>query len=142
MASIHTYLTFNGDCEAAFNFYKAVFGGEFEYFGRFSDMPPSEDYVVPKADKNKIMHVALKIGSSLLMASDIGCNDETEFKAGNNFSVAYTADTKEDADKIFNALSVGGKITMPIQNTFWGDYFGMLTDKFGINWMVSFALTT
>lgn len=138
MATTNTYLNFNGNCEEAFNFYKSVFGGEFNYIGRFGEMPESDDYKVSEADKNKIMHVSLPIGSSILMGSDCGGDWAPVFKQGNNFSVSVTADSKEEANKLFNALSNGGQITMPLESTFWGDYFGMLTDKFGINWMMSF----
>ncbi len=138
MATTNTYLTFNGNCEEAFNFYKSVFGGEFSYIGRFGEMPESDDYKVSEADKNKIMHVSLSIGSSILMGSDTGGEWAPNYKQGNNFSISISADSKAEADKIFNALSKDGQVTMPMDNTFWGDYFGMLTDKFGINWMMSF----
>lgn len=138
MATANTYLNFNGNCEEAFNFYKSVFGGEFSYIGRFSEMPDSEEYKVPEADKNKIMHVGLPIGTTTLMGSDTGGEWAPSFVQGNNFSISITADSKQEADKLFHALVEGGKITMPLDKTFWGDYFGMLTDKFGINWMVSF----
>ncbi|TZF83820.1 VOC family protein [Pedobacter sp. BS3] len=138
MATTNTYLNFNGNCEEAFNFYKSVFGGEFSYIGRFGEMPESGEYKVPEADRNKIMHVGLPIGTSMLMGSDYGCEWAPNFKQGNNFSISVSADSKEEADRIFNALAAGGQVTMPMNNTFWGDYFGMLTDKFGINWMMSF----
>jgi PhnB protein len=138
MATTNTYLNFNGDCEAAFNHYKSVFGGEFAYMGRFGDMPASEDYQVPEGDKTKVMHVSLPIGKSVLMGSDNGEQYEAGFVKGNNFSVSVTADSKEEADRIFNALSEGGQVSMPLGDTFWGDYFGMLVDKFGIHWMMSY----
>lgn len=138
MATTNTYLNFNGNCEEAFNFYKSVFGGEFTYLGRFGDMPESEEYKVPETEKNKIMHVGLPIGTSILMGSDTGGEWAPSFVQGNNFSVSITAFNKQEADTLFIKLSIGGHITMPLDNTFWGDYFGMLTDKFGINWMVSF----
>ena len=138
MATTNTYLTFNGNCEEAFNFYKSVFGGDFSYIGRFGEMPESDDYKVSEADKNKIMHVSLSIGSSILMGSDTGGEWAPNYKQGNNFSISISADSKAEADRIFNALSKDGQVTMPMENTFWGDYFGMLTDKFGINWMMSF----
>lgn len=138
MATTNTYLNFNGNCEAAFNFYKSVFGGVFTYMSRFGEMPETEAYKVPEADKNKIMHVSLPIGISILMGSDTGGDWAPTFKQGNNFSISISADSKEEADSIFNALSAGGQITMPLANTFWGDYFGMLTDQFGINWMMSY----
>ena len=139
METTNTYLNFNGNCEEAFNFYKSVFGGEFSYFSRFDEMPESEEYKVPEADKNKIMHVGLPIGTSNLMGSDVGCEWASSFVQGNNFSISITADSKVEANNLFKNLAKGGKITMPLENTFWGDYFGMLTDKYGVNWMVSFT---
>jgi len=139
MATTNTYLNFNGNCEEAFNFYKSVFGGEFGFLGRFSEMPKSKDYKIPNSDLNKIMHVSLPIGNSILMGSDTGGDWAPTFIKGNNFSVSVTAESKTEANKLFSALSEGGQITMPLENTFWGDYFGMLTDRFGINWMVSYG---
>ncbi|RQO30825.1 VOC family protein [Taibaiella sp. KBW10] len=138
MATTNTYLNFNGNCEEAFNFYKSVFGGDFTYIGRFGDMPESEDYKVPENDKQKVMHVSLPIGKSILMGSDNGEQYEATFVKGNNFSVSITADSKEEADQLFKALSDGAQITMPMSDTFWGDYFGMLQDQFGIQWMMSY----
>lgn len=138
MATTNTYLNFNGNCEEAFNFYKSVFGGEFTYIGRFGEMPPSEEFPVSEADKNKVMHVSLPTGSSVLMGSDNGEQYESSFVNGNNFSVSINADSKEEADKLYNGLSAGGQATMPMSDTFWGAYFGMFTDKFGINWMVNY----
>lgn len=120
MATTNTYLNFNGDCEQAFNFYKNVFGGEFTYIGRFGEMPPSDDYTVPEGDKNKVMHVSLPIGKSVLMGSDTGGDWAPSFVQGNNFAVSVTADSKDEADTIFNALAEGGQITMPLDNTFLG----------------------
>ncbi|WP_395091355.1 VOC family protein [Vaginella massiliensis] len=133
MATTNIYLNFDVNCEEAFNFYKSVFGGEFNYIGRFGDMPESDEYKVAETDKNKIIHVSFSMGSSVLMGSDCGGDWSPTFKQGNNFSLAITADSKEEANAIFNALAVGGIITMPQDETFWGDYFGMLIDKFGIN---------
>lgn len=141
MAIVNIYLNFNGDCEQAFDFYKSVFGGEFSYVGRFKDMPPSEDVgkQVPEEMANRIMHISLPISKETsLMGSDTGGEWAASFKQGNNFSISINADSKDDADRIFNALAAGGQVTMPLANTFWGDYFGMLTDKFGINWMMSY----
>lgn len=141
MASVNVYLTFNGNCEEAFNFYKSVFGGEFPYIGRFADMPPSDDpnQRVPEEHANRIMHVSLPISrETMIMGSDTGGEWASSFKQGNNFSISVNADSKEEADRIFNGLSAGGQVTMPMNNTFWGDYFGMLVDKFGIAWMISF----
>lgn len=137
MAGIYPYLTFNGNCEEVFDFYKSVFGGEFSYVGRFKDMPPGK-YEVPEAQKEKIMHVSLPIGKeTVLMGSDSSKAFGRAVKPGDNFSLSYNADSKEDADKLFAALVEGGNLTMPMASTFWGSYFGMLVDKFGIQWMVS-----
>jgi PhnB protein len=138
MATVNTYLNFNGNCEEAFNFYKSVFGGEFSSFSRFGEMPESEEFKVPEADKNKVMHVGLPIGNTALMGSDTGEEWAHAFVQGNNFSVSVSADSKQETEKIFNALADGGVITMPLNDTFWGDYFGMITDKFGINWMIGY----
>jgi PhnB protein len=138
MATTNTYLVFNGNCEDAFNYYKSIFGVEFGYFGRFGEMAESEGYKVSDAFKNQVMHVSLQIGNSILMGSDCGEEQASFFVQGNNFSVSITADSKEEAEKLFNGLAEGGTITMPLNTTFWGDYFGMLTDKFGVNWMVAF----
>jgi len=138
MATTNTYLNFNGNCEEAFDFYKSVFRGDFGFIGRMSDMPESDDFKIPEEDKNKIMHVSLPIGNSVLMGCDTSGGWGPTFVQGNNFSVSITPDSKDEADTLFNALSEDGKITTPIHNTFWGAYFGMLTDKFGVNWMVNF----
>lgn len=140
MASVHTYLTFNGNCEAAFNFYKSVFGGEFEYIGKFKDMPPAEGQPpVSEADADKIMHVSLPIGNgSMLFGSDTSEGFGGNVTFGNNFSLSINAENKDEADKLFNGLSSGGYIKMPMADTFWGAYFGMFVDKFGINWMVNY----
>lgn len=140
MASINPYLTFNGNCEEAFNFYKSVFGGEFPYIGRFKDMPPQEGMPpMPAEAGEKIIHVSLMISKeTALMGSDTGGEWSKGFTKGNNFSISINADSKAEADKLFNGLSAGGQVTMPMSKTFWGSYFGMFTDKFGIQWMVSF----
>ena len=139
MASVNIYLNYNGNCEEAFNFYKSVFGGDFTYVGRFGEMPQDGGKPIPESDKNKIMHISLPIGEhSVLMGSDTGGEWAPDFKQGNNFSISINAQSKDEADRIFNAISSGGHVTMPLANTFWGDYFGMCADKFGINWMMSY----
>lgn len=142
MITINTYLRFNGNCEAAFEFYKKVFGGEFEHLGRFSEMPPMKGMpAIPEADKNKVMHVTLPIGGeTILMGSDTMAPYNADFKAGNNFSISIHTDTKEEADRLFAALSDHGKIVMPMNQTFWNSYFGMCIDQFGISWMVNMNL--
>lgn len=140
MAVANVYLIFNGNCEDAFNFYRSVLGGEFTYMGRFKEMPPMEgSRSMPEADANKIMHVSLPISKeTTLMGSDTGGEWASDFRQGNNFSISLTAASKDEADKLFNGLSGGGMVKMPMNQTFWGDYFGMFEDKFGVNWMISF----
>jgi PhnB protein len=140
MATVNIYLTFNGNCEEAFKFYQSVFGGEFPYIGRFKDMPAGEEIKFDPDEANRIMHVSLLISKeTMLMGCDTGGEWASGYLQGNNFSISITADTKEEAEKLFNGLSDGGKVTMPLNKTFWADYFGVLTDKFGISWMVSFS---
>ncbi len=141
MATVNVYLSFNGTCETAFNFYKSVFGGEFNYIGRFKDMPSSEQSI-PDSEKDKIMHVGLPISKETML---LGCDmpeimTGQKFVVGNNFSICITATSEEESHRIFNALSVGGTVTMPLEKTFWSPLFGMLTDKFGISWMVDLEL--
>lgn len=139
--SINTYLSFNGNCEEAFNFYKSIIGGEFVFLGRFKDMPP--EIPVEEADKEKIMHVSLPIGpSSMLQGSDTGPNMGGTVQQGNNFSISILAETKAEADRLFSELSEGGETIYPMNETFWGSYFGHLKDKFGIRWMINFDLQT
>lgn len=142
MTTVNTYLTFNGNCEEAFSFYKSVFGGEFPYVGRFGEMPPQEGAPpIPDSEKNKIMHISLPISDeTVLMGSDTGGEWTANYKEGNNFSISINTDKIEEADRIFTELSNGGIVTMPMNKTFWGSYFGMFKDKFGINWMISVAL--
>mgnify|MGYP001569684060 CR=1 FL=1 len=137
MITINPYLNFNGNTEEAFNFYKSIFGGEFAMLQRFKDMPDAGN--ISESDGNKIMHVALPIGKgNILMATDALESLGQTLTTGNNFYISITTESKEEADKIYTALSEGGKIEMPLQKTFWGAYFGMFTDKFGIQWMVNY----
>ena len=141
--TINPYLTFNGNCEEAFMFYKSVFGGHFGYMGRFKEMPPMEGHPpMPESEKEKIMHVSLPISKeTILMGSDSSEAFGHATVVGNNFSISVSAASQAEADKLFHGLSSGGKVTMPIDKTFWGSYFGMLEDKFGIQWQVSFDAT-
>jgi len=143
MTKINTYLTFNGNCEEAFNFYKSVFGGEYLSINRFSEMPAQEGMPpLADSDKNKIMHVSLPISQeTVLMGSDATGQWAAHYKEGNNFNLSINTDSKKEANRIFAGLSADGKITMPMNDTFWGSYFGMFTDKFGINWMMSVELS-
>lgn len=138
MKTINPYLNFNGNTEEAFNFYKSVFGGEFAALIRFGEAPGCDGMPVAENEKGKIMHVALPIGDSILMAGDTLESMGQVTTDGNNFSISINANTKEEADKIFRGLSDGGTIEMPLADAFWGDYFGMLKDRFGVQWMVSF----
>ena len=138
MATINPYLNFMGNTEEAFNFYKSVFGGEFiGGINRFKDTPDGGK--MSAADQQKIMHVALPIGKgNILMGTDMLESFGHKLIAGNNFSISITADNKAEADKFYKELSIGGKVEMPIADSFWGSYFGMFSDKFGIQWMVSY----
>lgn len=140
MATVNVYLNFNGNCEEAFTFYKSVFGGEFSYMGRFKDMPPQEGMPSMTAEEGeKIMHVSLPVSKETsLSGSDTLGEGCASFEKGNNFSVSINTESEEEADRLFNGISAGGTVTMPMSKTFWGSYFGMFTDKFEINWMVSF----
>ena len=141
MTTVNVYITFDGNCEQAFKYYQSVFGGEFTFLGRFKDMPPMEGMppITGEAGE-KIMHVSLPISKeTILMGSDIGGDWGAKLKIGNNFSVSVSTDSKVEADRLFGELSAGAKVTMPMQSTFWGDYFGSCTDKFEINWMIGFA---
>lgn len=139
MTTVNVYLNFDGQCEEAFSFYKSVFGGEFSYIGRFNEMPQDENNKLSEADGNKIMHVSLPISAETnLFGSDTVGAWSPKLVQGNNYSISINASSKEEADRLFNGLSAGGQVTMPLENTFWGAYFGMFVDKFGINWMVNF----
>lgn len=138
--SVNPYLNFNGNTEEAFNFYKSVFGGDFIQVMRFKDIPGNEK--TPEIAKEKIMHIALKICDNvILMGTDAIESMGQNLKVGNNIHISLQTDSKDEADKLFNALSNGGKIENPIKDQFWGDYFGNFTDKFGIGWMISFSKT-
>jgi len=139
MTTLNTYLTFNGNCEEAFLFYKSVFGGEYAHIARFSEMPYNPDCVISEEDKNKIMHVSLPISKeTVLMGSDTSGEWASQFNQGNNFSISISVDSKDAADTFFNKLSKDGKVIMPMDKTFWGSYFGMFVDKYGIQWMVGY----
>ena len=136
MVSINSYINFNGTTEAAFNFYKAALGGEFTSLQRFKDTPEGDK--LNDTDKEKIMHVALPIGDTgLLMGTDAIESMGHKLIEGNNFSLSLNAGSDAEADELFSKLSAGGKVTLPMTRMFWGAYFGMFTDQFGIQWMVS-----
>jgi len=138
MAKFIPYLNFAGNTEDAFKFYKSVFGGEFKALVRFKDMP-IRGANISKSDENKIMHIALPVGKDdILMASDVLESFGHKLIQGNNSAISIFPDSKEEADRIYKALSAGGKIEMPIANQPWGDYYGGFTDKFGARWMVDY----
>lgn len=136
--ALNTYLTFDGNCREAFELYRSVFGGEFSVLQTFADGPP--DMPVAEADKNRVMHVSLLVGSSVLMGSDTTTASEPPLVAGNNFSIAIEGRSREHCDEVFAKLSEGGSVRMPLQETFWGAYYGLWTDRFGISWMVNYTL--
>jgi PhnB protein len=138
MALINPHINFNGNAEEAFNFYKSVFGGEFERIVRFKDISNAE-YPIPENEANKIMHIALSIGQNFLMGNDVpeimGRVNENE----NRSKISISAESREEAEKLFNGLSAGGNIEVPIEDSPWGSYFGMFRDKYGIEWMIDFV---
>lgn len=137
MALINPHINFNGNAEEAFTFYKSVFGGEFAKIIRFKDIA-SPEFPVAEREENKIMHIALPIGKNFLMANDVpesmGRTNENE----NRSKISISAESKEEAVKLFNGLSLGGQIEVPIEESPGGSYFGMFRDKYGIEWMVDF----
>jgi PhnB protein len=137
MTTINPYINFNGNAEEAFNFYKSVFGGEFATITRLKDIAGSE-FPVAEKDANKIMRIELPIGKNMLIANDVpesmGRVNENE----NRSKIAISTESRAEADKLFNGLSAGGTIEMPMADSPWGSYFGMFRDKFGIEWTVDF----
>jgi PhnB protein len=136
MAAVAPYLNFNGNTEEAFDFYKSVFGGEFNMVMRFKDVPA--EHQMGEGNGDKIMHMSLPLDQgTILMGSDV---PEMYDRAiiGTNISISINTESEEEANKIFNGLSAGGQAIMPMEKAFWGSYFGMLKDKFEINWMVSY----
>ncbi|MCP4441966.1 MAG: VOC family protein [Aureispira sp.] len=138
MTTINPYLIFNGNCEEAFTFYKSIFGGEFTYLGYFDEMP--SEYNVPESEKQKVMHVSLPIGeTAVLMGSDSSDSFGKASIVGTNFSISINTNEVAEAERLFELLGTEGNITMPLNKTFWGSYFGSLIDKFGIQWMINCA---
>lgn len=139
MASVSVYLNFSNQTEEAFNFYKSVFGGEFRGpgFMRFKDVPPAENMPpLAEADKNLVMHVELPLpGGFSLMGSDAPTSMGFTVVAGNNVHLNVMLDTRQETRRLFAALSSNGKVTMELQDMFWGDYFGSCTDQYGVQWM-------
>jgi PhnB protein len=137
MAAINPYLTFDGKCEEAFNFYKSTFGGDFIFMGKFKDIPSEKP--MPESEANRVMHVALPISKeTILMGSDTSNEAGHQLNHGNSVSISINCDSEAEATKLFDGLSKGGLVTMPLNKTFWNAFFGMFTDKFGIHWMVNY----
>jgi len=136
MKAINPYLNFNGNTEEAFNHYKAVFGGEFAMVMRYRDTPGCEH--MPEVEQDHIMHIALPAGGNMIMGTDVP-KSMGQAIFGTNASLCIHTESREEADRIYTGLAEGGKATMPMDDMFWGDYYGMLTDKFAVQWMVSFS---
>lgn len=137
MVTINPYLNFMGNTEKAMLFYKSVFGGEFNAIQKFKELPGGEK--IAADDQEKVMHLSLPIGkANHLMASDVLESMGQSLNMGTNITLAVSTESEKEADKIFNALSNGGQISMAMNKAFWGAYVGMLTDKFGLLWMISF----
>lgn len=141
MATLHPHINFNGNAEEAFGFYRSVFGGEFKTVTRFKDMP-NPGFEVPEKEKDKLMHIALPVGQTMLMGNDVpefmGKTNERE----NRSKIVITADNREEADKLFHGLSAGGEVESPMSDSPWGSYFGMFRDKYGIEWMIDVRAQT
>jgi PhnB protein len=138
MRAINPWINFNGNAEEAFNFYKSVFGGEFLKVVRFKDLA-SDEFTVPESEADKLMYIALPLGkNNVLIANDVpefmGRVSENE----NRSKIAIAAESREEADKLFNGLSAGGAVEGPIGDSPWGTYAGMFRDKYGIEWIIEF----
>jgi PhnB protein len=140
MKSMVISLNFNGFTKEAFDFYKNVFKTEYRIIQYFKDMPPMEGFPpAPESVQDKVLHAELPLGGdALLFGSDSLAEMGRATTAGNNFAISLDVSSKEEADAIFNGLSVGGKVDMPMALMFWGAYHGALTDKFGIRWTIAF----
>ena len=137
---IHIYLNFEDNTEAAFRFYEKVLGGQLTDFHRFGGLPSDGSFELTPEQKNLVMHVGLQLpDGQMLMGSDMLPGMGPARVEGNNYSISVHPDSRPEADRIFNALAEGGTITMPIADQFWGDYFGSVKDRFGINWMVNYT---
>jgi PhnB protein len=143
MAIFNPYLHFPGNTEEAFNFYKSIIGGEFVKFIKYKDMPQSDEYQLPEEHLEKIMFISLPLGNgNVLMGSDaILETADRKFTFGDNFHIAISTESKKEADNLFNGLAAGGTIQVPITDSPWEAYFGMLVDKFGVQWTVEFDPT-
>jgi len=130
---VEPYLSFGGRCEEALAFYKSAIGAQVDMVMKFSDSPePMPPGVLPPGFEHKVMHSSFRVGGSVVMASD-GCHAGAKF---DGFSLSLSVPTEQEARRAFDALAGGGKVTMPLAKTFWSPCFGMVTDKFGVSWMV------
>jgi PhnB protein len=137
---IHAYLNFEDKTEDAFRFYEKVLGGKLTEIYRFGIMPPQDGFELTPAQKNLVMHVGLQLpDGQMIMGSDMLPGMGPKRVEGNNFSISVHPTSRQEADRIFAALAEGGTVTMPMADQFWGDYFGSLTDRFGVNWMVNYT---
>ena len=134
--ALNVYLHFNGNCREVFEFYRSVFGGDFDSFATFDEMP--DEMGMTEEEKNGVLHVSYDIGGTALMGSDVPSDFGPPVEVGNNFAISYQAESREQTERLFNRMSEGGRVTMPLGDTFWGDYFGACTDRYGINWMFSY----
>ena len=134
---LNVYLNFNGNCREVFEHYRSIFGGDFSFIATFEEMP--EEIPIAEEEKNQIMHVSLDIGGTTLMGSDVPAAFGGPVQMGNNISISYLTESREQTEELFNKVSEGGTVTMPLDDMFWGDYFGSCTDKFGINWMFNYG---
>ncbi|MDT0689153.1 VOC family protein [Salegentibacter sp. F188] len=140
MATINVYLQFNGNCERAFDFYKSVFGGEYQFKGRYKELSETARQNIPHATDEQIMHIALPISKeTILMGADVVDPEKDSTHSHSGFSLFVNADDKKEADRLFAALSDEGKVIVSITDQFWGSYYGLCTDKFGISWKISFT---
>lgn len=138
MAAVNPYLQFDGNCEAAFNFYRSVFKTEFIALSHFNEMPDESGVCDGQADK--VMHVSLPIGEGTVLMGSDNPDQGPPFVPGNNFSLALKPSGEAEAKRLFDELSAGGSVFMPLEKTFWGALFGMCKDKFGTSWMVNYDL--
>lgn len=141
MVKLNPYLNFNGTCEKAFNFYKSVFGGDFKGdIMRYGDIK-MEGMTISEEERNLVLHVSFPIGEEVLMGSDVFGAQSVGYKAGNSNYICISVDSREEADRLFNELSSEGEVEMPMDEMFWGDYYGSLRDKFGIWWMITYDMS-
>lgn len=137
MVALNPYLNFQGTSEEAFNFYQSTIGGEITMIMRFRDMPEDQ---TPENDKDKICHISLKLpNGTILMATDALESQGHILTTGNSFFLSLGVESVAEADRVFAAFSAGGQVQMPMDNMFWGDYFGMVADKFGTQWMITYT---